>query len=299
MAMTYRGWICLDVDGECWGLSTGKDPLHATAAEARASGIAEIERLMEGEPQPERDEQVERFKAEAVAVEVSVRVDSREAGLAAMRWLTCAGLSDERLPEPVESDVPTSPSDVARMERERCIALVSGCTDYLGGYTGPNDAPLLDAFHHGMKTCLNVLRAPGGDLQTEVVEAIGRSEIRRMEAPSTTSGPRYLIEVLPERQSGRGRWWKPDACGYTDDILKAGIYSQAQVDDLLDETSHSRAVPAPGILALTDEQLAAINQFVTACATGWERRSEADAGAIEDAYHRWVAAGRPLVPGRE
>lgn len=228
MAMTYRGWICLDVDGECWGLSTGKDALHATAAEARASGIAEIERLMEGEPPPERDEQVERFKAEAVAVEVSVRVDSREAGLAAMRWITGAGLSDKRLPDPVESDVPTSSPDV-----------------------------------------------------------------------SSDVGPRYLIEVWPAYQGGRGRWWRPDACGYTDDVLKAGVYTQAQVDDLLDETSHSRAVPAPGILALTDEQLAAINQFVTACATGWERRSEVDAGAIEDAYDRWVAAGRPLVPGRE
>lgn len=110
MSLTYRGWICLDVDGTRWGRDESHRALaYPTAAEARAGGAAHVRQVMSDAEDEVRDREVARFLTEAVAVEVSIRCDVQEQGLAALRWLgedsNMRALSDARLvglpdPEP-------------------------------------------------------------------------------------------------------------------------------------------------------------------------------------------------------
>lgn len=65
-------------------------------------------------------------------------------------------------------------AEARREERARCLAIARGCTDYLGGYVHPGDEDKLDAFHHGIETVCNALRARPDDYQTRAVEGIGR-----------------------------------------------------------------------------------------------------------------------------
>ena len=100
MSLTYRGWICIDVDGTRWGRDESHRALvYPTAAEARAGGIAHVREVMADEDVCEKE--VARFSAESVAVEVSIRCDVEEQGLAALRWLAedslMQVLSDGRL----------------------------------------------------------------------------------------------------------------------------------------------------------------------------------------------------------
>jgi len=81
------------------------------------------------------------------------------------------GLMDAAVDEIVR--LRTTVDEVRREERERCIAIARGCTDYLGGYHGRD----LDIYHHGMDTVLRVLSAPRDDMQARVVEALGREEV--------------------------------------------------------------------------------------------------------------------------
>lgn len=116
MSLTYRGWICLDVDGTRWGRDESHRALvYPTAAEARAGGLAHVREVMADEDVCEQE--VARFSAESVAVEVSIRCDVEEQGLAALRWLAedslMQALSDGRLvglsepePDPVPNDGP-------------------------------------------------------------------------------------------------------------------------------------------------------------------------------------------------
>ena len=62
-------------------------------------------------------------------------------------------------------------------ERAKCIRLATGCVDYSGGHDGTH----LRAYHHGMKTVVNVLSAPE-DYQTRVVEAVGAAHLITEEA---------------------------------------------------------------------------------------------------------------------
>lgn len=62
---------------------------------------------------------------------------------------------------------------------ERAIAIARGCQiEYGGGYKDQREA---DAFHHGMTTVENCLRARQNpdDYQAALVEAMGRRELKR------------------------------------------------------------------------------------------------------------------------
>jgi len=41
----------------------------------------------------------------------------------------------------------------------------------------------------------------------------------------------YVLEVASEHRTGRGRWWKPDGCGYTSILSWAGLYTADDADD--------------------------------------------------------------------
>ena len=50
-----------------------------------------------------------------------------------------------------------------------------------------------------------------------------------------------VLEVLPEHRQGRGRFWRPDGAGYTDDLIQAGVYAH----DSPHVQRAEKAVPKP------------------------------------------------------
>ena len=60
------------------------------------------------------------------------------------------------------------------VEWSRVLALAKGCHDYSGGHHGDDERA---AFHHGIDTVINVLKAAANgedDMQIRTIEAIGR-----------------------------------------------------------------------------------------------------------------------------
>ena len=83
-------------------------------------------------------------------------------------------------------------------------------------------------------------------------------------------GDAFLIEVARVWRLGRGRYWRPDRCGYTDDALAAGVYTLAEAEAI---TAYSdRGVPVPA-LAVWQETQARLEAFA-ALIKDAEERSE-------------------------
>jgi len=67
----------------------------------------------------------------------------------------------------------------------------------------------------------------------------------------------YFIEVVPDWRPGRGRWWRPDGCGYTDRLERAGLYAEDHADvPIVRDSEKYRLVEAAEYLG---EKLQAIN----------------------------------------
>ena len=65
------------------------------------------------------------------------------------------------------------------VEWSRVLALANGCHDYSGGHHGEAERA---AFHHGIDTVINVLKAAANgadDMQIRTIEAIGREAVSR------------------------------------------------------------------------------------------------------------------------
>jgi len=59
---------------------------------------------------------------------------------------------------------------------------------------------------------------------------------------------RFLVEVLPEHQSGRGRYWRPESSGYTDEVAAAGLYTEDEARRIVERSDRSIMVPALPLL---------------------------------------------------
>ena len=53
---------------------------------------------------------------------------------------------------------------------------------------------------------------------------IARRIVDRVEARDQREKRLVLLEVLGEYRIGRGRWWRPNAGGYTDNLAEAGLF---------------------------------------------------------------------------
>lgn len=60
----------------------------------------------------------------------------------------------------------------------------------------------------------------------------------------------YLLEVQSPYRASRGRWWCPGGSGYTDSLLQAGVFTEAEAQERAARSDRSTAVPLLDILAL-------------------------------------------------
>lgn len=81
----------------------------------------------------------------------------------------------------------------------------------------------------------------------------------------------YLLEVTEEFRRGKGRFWRPKSCGYTNDPSQAGVYGaddptvkralrQAEMadDPEYPMERRTRAVPIASVLAELDAEIATL-----------------------------------------
>jgi hypothetical protein len=80
---------------------------------------------------------------------------------------------------------------------------------------------------------------PAGDTG-EDAKGSAADDAPRSLAPATT----HLIWSYEH-----GMWWRSDACGYTRDILQAGLYSQREAEDVEAQSSGRNEVAIPARLA--------------------------------------------------
>jgi len=62
----------------------------------------------------------------------------------------------------------------------------------------------------------------------------------------------YLLEVPPSHRAGRGRWWGPNRCGYTSILALAGVYGEAEANEIAGYAAEQAPVPVPLDEALAD-----------------------------------------------
>lgn len=64
----------------------------------------------------------------------------------------------------------------------------------------------------------------------------------------------YLLEVMKERRSGRGRYWRANSAGYTDRLEDAGLYpaSHDRVANREDVANYNPIEAIPVFLAEAD-----------------------------------------------
>lgn len=133
-------------------------------------------------------------------------------------------------------------------------------------------------------------------------------------APTTThagdtplhAGPHLLEVRTPAERQGRGRWWCPDAGGYTDQLDRAGLY-RPDSDEVRDklrhpDDGHSHPVDARVVVGPAVRLLATLREVDAACDTD-EALAElvdpddAKVGAHVEAYVQMrdaAAAGQAL-----
>lgn len=87
-------------------------------------------------------------------------------------------------------------------------------------------------------------------------------------APDDFDGP-VFFEVAPEWRSGRGRFWKPAAAGYTDHPGYAGIYASPR--QVLG-SDRSYAVSAHQVLACMDTIHACATKDLRAELAAWDAK---------------------------
>lgn len=76
-----------------------------------------------------------------------------------------------------------------------------------------------------------------------------RDERDELRARAERGEALYVLEVLPGHRQGRGRFWRQNASGYTNDPLQAGLYdaSDRNIAESHDGSTYT-PVPAAEIL---------------------------------------------------
>lgn len=68
----------------------------------------------------------------------------------------------------------------------------------------------------------------GGQSWTRFPHATDCPDCRAVLASLSSPGDLVVLEVEPGERLGRGRYWSPNGCGYTDDIAHAGLFRRGE-----------------------------------------------------------------------